>query len=53
MSPYYPVIEYKSIRAVVRSFDSEGRPYQIHDDYLGDILAKSDFAKGKRRRGRA
>jgi len=49
MTPYYPIIPYKSIFAIERSFDPEGKPYQILDDDLEDILAKSDFARGKRR----
>jgi hypothetical protein len=49
MCPYYPMIPYKPIFASVRSFDHEGRPFPIADDDLEDILAKSDFAKGKDR----
>ena len=49
MVPYYPMIGYKSILAIERAFDSEGKPFKIYDDDLEDILAKSDFA---RRRGR-
>jgi hypothetical protein len=48
MSPYYPVKQFKLL-GVSRSFDSEGRPYPIHDDDLDGILAKSDFATTRRR----
>ena len=32
---------------ILRSFDSEGRPYRIRDDDLEEVLSKSDYHKGR------
>ena len=49
MSPYYPMIGYKSILDIERPFDSEGKPFRILDDDLEDVLSKSDFGKTEAR----
>ena len=49
MPPYYPMILFKPIITIERSFDDEGKPFEIADDDLEDIFSKSDFARGKRR----
>jgi hypothetical protein len=47
---YYDDVPLFKPLGLERSFDSEGRPYEIFDDDLKDVLAPSDFADPGRKR---